>query len=192
MTATYASNLQPLDVGTVDTGDFSSWLGKPIQIGGETYIMVKAVTGGIASSMNGRQLISYVSGGVINWNVAPATGAAGTAEYYCVGAIPSTLTSPITGSAYFLALRDSPGHVLSVKSEVTGGDGGINSGTVLMPAGTGSALVPVITASLTTITAVTSQVENSGRRAGWALENITSTSIVSASVHYHAPFRGAQ
>jgi hypothetical protein len=190
MSGSYGSNLTPLAVGSSDAGDFSSWLGRPVVIGAETYVMVRA-NAAIASSSNGLQLVCAVSGGVGNFVASLATGAAGTAEFYNCGAIPSSHTNPIAASAYFLALRDSPGHVLKVTAPTTGTTGGVNEGTVLMSAGTGSTLVPVVTAAVGAVTGVTSQIENLGRKSGQSLENITATTAVTASVAYHANFRGA-
>jgi hypothetical protein len=189
MTGSNASQFTPMAVGTSDAGDFSAWLGRPVQIGNETYVVVRAnaaITGGQA----GKQLVCANSGGTGNFIVSLATGAAGTAEFYCCGAIPSTLTASIAASDYFLALRDSPGHVLLVTPATTGGTGGVIEGTVLMASGTGCTLVPVITGAFT-VTATTGMVENLGRKAGQGLEVITATTAVSASVMYHAPFRGA-
>lgn len=189
MSGSNASPFTPLTVGQTDSGDFSSWLGLPVQVGVETFTMVKA-TSAIASGSNGLMLVTVVSGGAGNFAVVLATGAAGTAEFYNCGAIPSSLTGPVAAGAYFLALRDSPGHVLKVTPAVTGGVGGVNEGTILMPSGTGSTLVPVNTGALT-VTGTTGNIENLGRMAGQSLENITSVVIFSASVMYHAPFRGA-
>jgi hypothetical protein len=189
MSGSHGSQLTPLSVGVSDSGDFSAWLGRPVQVGNETYVAVQASVA-IASGSNGRQLVCANSGGTGNFVVVLATGAAGTAEFYACGAIPSTLTGPIAASAYFLALRDSPGHVLLVTPATTGGTGGVIEGTVLMAAGTGGTLVPVVTGAFT-VTATTAMVENVGRKAGQGLEAITAVVAVSASVAYHAPFRGA-
>ncbi len=190
MTGSNASTFTPLTVGTSDSGDFSSWLGSPVQVGAETFAMVKA-SAAIASGSNGLQLVCAVSGGAGNFVVVLATGAAGTAEFYNCGAIPSSLTAPIAAGAYFLALRDSPGHVLKVTAAVTGGVGGVNEGTVLMASGTGATLVPVITIALAATPAASAQVENMGRKSGQSLETVTATTAVSASVAYHAAFRAA-
>jgi hypothetical protein len=189
MTGSNASIFTPLTVGTSDSGDFSAWLGRPVQIDNETYVMVKA-SAAIASGAQGLQLVTVVSGGVGSFAVVLATGAAGTAEFYNCGAVPASLTLAVAAGAYFLALRDSPGHVLKVTAPTTGTTGGVNEGTILMAAGTGSTLVPVITAALS-VTAVTSQVENLGRKAGQSLDSITATTAVTCSVAYHAAFRGA-
>lgn len=189
MSGSNASILTPLAVGTSDAGDFSSWLGRPVQIENEVYVMVKANVA-IASGAQGLQLVCAVSGGIGNFIASLATGAAGTAEFYNCGAIPSSLTVAVAAGAYFLALRDSPGHVLKVTAPTTGTTGGVNEGTILMAAGTGSTLVPVVTAALVT-TAAMSTVENAARKSGQALENITATTAVTCSVSYHAAFRGA-
>ncbi len=188
MSGSNASPFTPLVVGQSDSGDFSSWLGRPVQIGNETYVMVQAAVA-IASGKNGMQLVCAVSGGVGNFIVALATGAAGTAEFYNCGAIPAAQTVAVVSGAYFLALRDSPGHVLLVTPATTGGTGGVNEGTILMPSGTGSTLVPVNTAAVGAVTGTTVQIENLGRAAGQSLELITAVVAVSASVMYHAPFR---
>jgi hypothetical protein len=189
MTGSNATPFTPLAVGTSDAGDFSSWLGRPVQIGNETYVICQANVA-IAASSDGMQLVTAISGGAGNFIVSLATGAAGTAELHNCGAIPATHTAAIVSGAYFLALRDSPGHVLNVLAAVTGGTGGIDAGGNMMATGTGSALAPVITGALT-VTGTTGMIENMGRAAGTFLEAITATTIVSGSVQYHAPFRGS-
>lgn len=190
MTDSNASPLQPLSVGTTDSGDFSSWLGKPVQVGAETYVMCQSSVA-IASGSNGLQLITHVSGSSGNFIVILATGAAGTAEILNCGAIPSSLTGPIASGAYFLALRDSPGHVLTILPAVTGGTGGVASGTLLYANGSGSTLTPVITGAAGT-TGTTTQIDNL-MKGGGSMSLAASTSVVAISglVMYHAPFRGA-
>lgn len=189
MTGSNASPFTPISVGIVDSGDFSSWLGRPVQVGNETYVVVQAAAA-IASGSNGLQLVTAISGGVGNFVVALATGAAGTAELYNCGAIPWTLTGPIAASSYFLALRDSPGHVLMVIPAVSGGTGGVDTGTVLYANATGSTLSPVITGALT-VTATTGQLDNALKKAGLSLQAMTAVVAQSCSVRYGAPFRGA-
>lgn len=190
MSGSNASQLTPLAVGTVDSGDFSSYLGLPIQVANETYVMVQAAAA-IASGSNGMQLVTAVSGSAGNFIVSLATGAAGTAEIFNCGAIPSSLVGPIAAGQSFLALRDSPGHVLMILAAVTGGTGGIACGTILYANATGSTLSPVITGAAGT-TGTTTQIDNGLKSAGMALALTTAVVAVSGLVSYRAPFRGAQ
>jgi hypothetical protein len=189
MSGSNASLLTPLAVGQSDAGDFSSWLGRPVQIGNETYVVCQA-SAAIASGSNGMQLVTAISGGAGNFIVALATGAAGTAEIFNCGVIPWTHTGPIAAGASFLALRDSPGAVMLVIPAVTGGTGSVDTGTTLYANATGSTLSPVITGAAGT-TGTTTQIDNAAKKAGYSLGALTAVVAVSASVCYHAPFRGA-
>lgn len=188
MTGSNASNFTPLSVGVADSGDFSSYLGKPIQVGDETYVMVQA-SAAIASGSNGKQVQTAISAGVGSYVVTLSTGA----EALVCGAIPSSLTGPIAASAYFLALRESASHVLQV--------GGATTGAIVayepLKTTTGATLVNVFTGSmLTTLTGVSSTSSGMGvtlysliHSPSVALEALTGTAAVSGSVAYHAPFR---
>ncbi len=189
MTGSSSTMLTPLNVGTSDAGDFSSWLGEPVQITNETYVVVQAAAA-IASGSNGMQLVCALSGTAGNFIVSLATGAAGTAEILGCGAIPWTHTGPIAAGASFLALRDSPGHVMLILAAVTGGTGGIATGVMLYANGTGSTLSPVITGAAGT-TGTTTQIDNAMKNAGMSLTATTAVVAVSGIVAYHAQFRSS-
>jgi hypothetical protein len=182
MTGTNASLLQPLPVGQSDSGDFSSYLGRPVQVGDETYVMVQCGAA-IAASSQGKQLVTALSSGVASWVVALATGLADSLN---CGAIPSTLTAAIASGAYFLALRDSAQHVMLVRGTATGT---IAVGGSLCT-GSGSDLINILTgASSASVTGTTLQIEQFANRSGRALTADTGVAAVTGSVAYRAPYR---
>ncbi len=63
MPGSNATLLTPLSVGVSDSGDFSSWLGRPVQINEETYVMVQCGAA-IASGSQGLQLVTAISSGI--------------------------------------------------------------------------------------------------------------------------------
>lgn len=192
MSGTNASSLTPLSIGTSDSGDFSSWLGRPVQYQEETFVMVQANVA-IASGSNGKQLVTALSSGQASWSVSLATGLADGAT---CGAIPWTLTGPIASGAYFLALRDSWGHVLLNRATLTG--------TLEIYAelvtGTGAELINVVTSYVAPVTGLQSTASGVAfvngqlrHKAGVKLEADATTAVVAVSawVRYRAPFRGA-
>lgn len=183
MTSTQASNFQPLSVGVTDAGDFSSWLGEPVQIGTETYVMVQA-NAAIASNSNGKQLIAVVSGVNHTFKVTISTGGVLDQPLVC-GMIPSTLTVPIVSNTFFLALRDSDAHVAQVLpspfSSVT---------PAILMVSTGGSLTPVFTAA-TTVTATQDNVISVKYAPAVGLDTLTTGVVVSGLVVYHAFYRGA-
>lgn len=191
MPGSNGSPFTPLSVGVSDSGDFSSWLGRPVQIQEETYIMVQAGVA-IASGSQGKQLNTTISSGIASWSVQLNTG-----EIYSVcGAIPSTLTTAIASGAYFLALRDSNSHTLAL----IGSTSGTFVGEALTPS-TGAALINVFTSTtLSALTGVASTSSGLGalfyalrHSPGVPLQAFTGTaiSITGGCSTYHAPFRGA-
>lgn len=185
MSGTSGSNLTPLSVGQSDSGDFSACLGRPYQIGDETYVMVQCGVA-IAASSQGKQLVTALSSNAPTWIVALATG---LGDYTCCGAIPSTLTAAITSGAYFLALRDSACHSLSVLSLITGGTGGIAAGTLLVT-GTGATLRQAITGAVSaSVTGTTLDISFAVNNCGVALTAQTGDVAVATNVRYRAPFR---
>lgn len=182
MTGSNASQFTPLSVGSSDSGDFSAWLGRPVQVGDETLIVVQAGAA-IAASSNGKQLVTALSSGVASWVVALATGLADTLN---CGAIPASHTAAIVSGAYFLALRDSSQHVLKVRGTATGT---ISVGGSLCT-GSGSDLINILTgASSASVTGTTLQIEQFANRSGIALTADTGVAAVTGSVAYRAPFR---
>ncbi len=192
MSGSPASTLTPLAVGTSDSGDFSSWLGRPIHINDETYVMVQAGVA-IAASSNGKQLAAVLSSGIVTYSaVVLSTGDA--VAFLTCGAIPWTLTSAIASGAFFLAVRDSYNHVMLER--------GTLSGTVVagmqLVTGTGADLVPVFTgAYLAALTGIASTSSGLGAifgqlnaQAGVVLTADTGVVAVSGWVRYRAPFRG--
>jgi hypothetical protein len=191
---TFGNSYLPFASGTVDSGRISTnMLGAPYQFGAETYILVQCLTGtDIATGSNGKLLVTTNTGiGSVtagpSWKVGLSTG---VAEPLIVGAVPSTLTQAISGAQYFMALRDSPAHALMTRPLVTGGTGGIASGSILM-SGSGSDLIAVFTAA-TTITAAQNDVINTARAPAVSLESLTAIVTASGLVAFHAPFRAAQ
>jgi hypothetical protein len=192
MTGTNASLFTPLTVGQSDSGDFSAWLGRPVQYEDETYTAVTASVA-IASGSNGKQLQTIISSGQATFVVTLATG--GVSAYLNCGAIPWTHTGPIAAGASFLALRDSRGHVLLVRGTATGAL--VANQPVV--AGTGADLINVFTGSA--IAALTGEAATSSgigalldrhtNRAGVTLIADTGVAAVSGWVQYRAPFRGA-
>lgn len=191
MPGSNASNLTPLAVGTTDPGDFSSYLGRPTTISEETYTMVQCGVA-IASGSNGKQLVTAVSSGQASWVVSLATG---IADPFCCGAIPSSLTGPITSGYYFLALRQSAFHSLNVLGSTTGSattTGGVYVGAFLKT-GTGSFLVDVNTGAATSasVTGTTLDIYYAMSSVGQALQIQTGTAATAIYCSYRAPFRGA-
>jgi len=192
MTGSNASGFTPLAVGISDSGDFSSYLGRPTQIEDETFIMVQA-SAAIASGSNGKQLQTAISSGQATFVVALATG--GVSAYLNCGAIPWTHTGPIAANAYFPALRNSRGHVLLIRGTATGAM--VAAQPVV--AGTGADLINVFTGSA--IAALTGEAATSSgigalldrwsNAAGVTLTADTGVAAVSGWVQYSAPFRGA-
>ncbi len=192
MTGSNASIFTPLAVGTSDSGDFSSWLGRPAQISEETYVMVQASVA-IASGSNGKQLATALSSGQASFVVVLSTGDA--SKYLTCGAIPWTHTGPIAASAYFLALRDSSQHILLTLGATTGA---VIAGEPLMTS-TGAALINIFTGSnLVALTGVASTSSGLGAlfnalgsSPAISLEAGTGVAAISGYVRYRAPFRGA-
>jgi hypothetical protein len=185
MAGTHASPFTPLSIGKTDTGDFSSWLGRPVEIGNETYTMVTCGAA-IASGSNGKQLVTALTTGAPTYIVSLATG---IADPLVCGMIPSTLTGPIVSGVNFLAVRDSDFHVAVVRPLVSGGTGSVAISTLLMT-GSGADLIAVFTAATTT-SALWSDVLNVRNAPGLSLEANTAVAAVSGAVSYHAPFRAA-
>ncbi len=191
MSGSQASQLTPLSVGVSDSGDFSSWLGRPVQSNEETYVMVQANVA-IASGSNGKQLVTAVSSGQPSWSVSLATG---IADHTCCGAIPWTLTGPIVSGAYFLAVRDSALHVMLMRGTFSGT---VNAGDAFIT-GTGADLIPIFTQAAggavsglsSTGTGVALLLSQFSRTAGVYLSADTGVVAVSGWVRYKAPFRGA-
>ncbi len=191
MTGTNASIFTPLLVGQSDSGDFSSWLGRPCQVEEETFVMVQANVA-IASGSNGKQLATALSSGQASFVVILSTGDA--SRYLTVGAIPWTHTGPIVSGAYFLALRDSRQHILLT----LGATSGVTAGDQLMTS-TGAALINIFSGALSTaFTGAASTSSGLGTLfdkvsafAAVSLETPTGTTAASGYVRYHAPFKGA-
>jgi hypothetical protein len=183
MTSTQASNFQPLVPGSSDAGDFSSWLGEPVQIGSETFVMVQA-GGAIASGSNGKQLIAAISGVNHSFRVTVSTGGVLDQPLVC-GMIPSNHTGPIVSNSFFLALRDSDAHV----AQVLPSPFSVVTPAILMVS-TGGSLTPVFTAA-TTITSSQDNVISVKYAPSVALETLTAGVVVSCLVSYHAFYRGA-
>ncbi len=191
MTGSNASTFTPLAVGVSDSGDFSSWLGRPIQISEETYTMVQCGVA-IAASSQGKQLVTALSSGTTNWVVTLATG---IADPMLCGAIPSSLTAAIASGAYFLALRDSGFHQLLVLGSLTGSaalTGGCYVGAFLK-SGSGATLIDVFTGTATSasVTGTTLDVHYGLSQCGQALQIQTGTAATAIYCRYRAPFRGA-
>lgn len=184
MTGSNASTFTPLSVGVTDTGDFSSYLGRPTQVGDETYTMVQCGAA-IASGSNGKQLVTALSSGSPSWVVALVTG---VGEPLCVGMIPFTLTGPIASGAYFLALSRSANAAAMLLGAVTGGTGGTNSGSYLMTT-TGALLTAALTGAVSSsVTGTTVDIANMANNCGLALTSQTGTPATSGVVRYRAPF----
>lgn len=192
MPGSQAAFLTPLTVGTSDSGDFSSYLGRPTQVEEETYVMVQASVA-IASGSQGKQLQTAISSGQGTFVVVLATG--GASAYLACGAIPSTLTGPIAAGAYFLAVRDSYKHVMLVRGSVTGSVIAgqpcvVGSGADLLAIFTGS-----LTAALTGVAATSSGLgvlfDGLEQKAGIFLNADTGVAAVTGWVRYRAPFRGS-
>jgi hypothetical protein len=188
MTGISSSLLTPLAVGTSDSGDFSSYLGRPFRVGDEDFVIVQASVA-IASGSNGKQLQTAITAGVGSFVVTLSTGN----EPLICGAVPASHVGPIASGAYFPALRDSASHVLSVIGATTGAIVAYEP----LKASTGAALVNVFTGSaLVTLTGVAATSSGLGtlfyslaHRPAVALEALTGIAAVSGSVAYHAPFR---
>ena len=192
MTGSNASPFTPLSIGVSDSGDFSSWLGRPVQLNEETLVMVQANVA-IASGSNGKQLVTAISSGQASWSVSLATG---LADPSTCGCIPWTLTGPIASGAYFLAVRDSNAHVMLTRATLTGT---LELGAELV-SGTGAELINVLTSYTAPVTGLLSTSSGIGfvlgqlrQKAGIKLEADTTTAVVAVSawVRYKAPFRGA-
>lgn len=192
MSGTYGSNFTPLQVGSSDSGDFSQWLGRPVQIDDETYTIVQCGAA-ITAGGNGKQLATAISSGVPSFVVAISTGDA--VSHLTVGAIPWTHTAAIASGAYFLALRDSKQHTLLTIGATTGA---IIAGEALAVS-TGGGLINIFTGSmLVALTGVASTSSGLGvlfsklqNAAAIPLESMTGIVLISGSVRYRAPFRGA-
>ena len=190
MTGPNASPFTPLSVGYADTGDqYDSWLGRQVQIGAESFVVVKCGPA-IAASSQGKQLVTALSAGVPDWVVSLATG---LADPKLCGAIPSTLTAAIVSGTYFLALRDSPNHQLLVLGSTTGSaaiTGGAYVGALLM-SNTGSTLGDVFGAATSaSVTGTTLDIYYAANSAGQCLQIQTGTAATQTYVRYRAPFRG--
>ena len=190
MAGSYGTPLTPLAVGTSDAGDFSSWLGRPVQIEEETYVVVQAAVA-IATGSNGKQLVTALSSGQASWSVSLATGLADNA---CCAVIPWTHTTAIASGAYFLALRDSAKHVMLVRGLLTGAME-VNG---LLCTGTGADLINILTGNTAPVTGLLSTSSGIGfvlgqakAAAGKCLTADTGVAAVSGWVQYAAPFRGA-
>lgn len=189
MTGPNASPFTPLSVGVSDTGDFDSWLGREVQVGGETYVMVQCGPA-IAASSQGKQLVTALSSGVPSWVVSLATG---LADPKLCGAIPSSLTAAVVSGSFFLALRDSPNHQMLVLGSATGSaalTGGAYVGALLM-SNTGSTLTDVFGAATSaSVTGTTLDIHYALSNAGQCLQIQTGTVATQTYVRYRAPFRG--
>ncbi len=190
MSGPNASPLTPLAVGTSDTGKFDSWLGREVQIGAETYVMVQCGPA-IAASSQGKQLVTAISSGIPSWIVSLATG---LGSPLCCGAIPSTLTAAVVSGTFFLALRDSPNHAMLVLGSTTGSaaiTGGAYVGALLIT-NTGSTLGDVFGAVATSasVTGTTLDIQNAANTCGQSNQIQTGTAATAIMVRYRAPFRG--
>jgi hypothetical protein len=179
--------MNPLPVGQSDSGDFSSWLGRPWQNQEETFIMVQAGVA-IASGSNGKQLVTALSSGVASWVVSLATG---IGDHLCCGAIPWTHTAAIASGAYFPALRSSSQHVLLIRGALTGSmavgsDLTTGSGADLLNILTGADPVTGLTSTASGVALVVKQFSTSPGR---SLTADTGIAAVSGVVRYLAPFR---
>lgn len=190
MPGSYGTPLTPLAVGTSDSGDFSSYLGRPLPIEDETYIVVQANVA-IATGSNGKQLVTAISSGQASWSVSLATGLADNA---CCAVIPWTHTAAIASGAYFLALRDSAKHVMLIRGTLTGA----MEANGLLCTGTGSDLINILTGTVAPVTGLLSTSSGIGfvlgqmkASAGKALIADTGIATVSGWVQYKAPFRAA-
>ncbi len=189
MSGTNASTLTPLAVGSSDAGDFSAWLGRPVQVGDETFVMVKCGVA-IAASSQGKQLVTALTAGVPDWVVTLATG---LADPKLCGVVPSTHTAAITSGYYFLALRDSASHQMLVLGSTTGSatvTGGAYVGALLM-SNTGNTLGDVFGAVATSasVTGTTLDIHYAINAAGKSLQIQTGTAATQTYVNYHAPYR---
>lgn len=189
MSGSYGSNLTPLSVGVADSGDFSSWLGRPVQVGDETFTVVQCGVA-IAASSQGKQLVTALSAGVPSWVVTLATG---LADPKLCGVIPSAHTAAIVSGTYFLALRDSANHQMLVLGSTTGSatvTGGAYVGALLM-SNTGSTLGDVFgsVATSASVTGTTLDIHYAVNSAGKCLQIQTGTAATQTYVNYHAPFR---
>ncbi len=189
MTGSNASNFTPLSVGISDSGDFSSYLGRPVQVGDETYVVMQCGVA-IASGSQGKQLVTAVTSGLPTWVATICTGQV----YNVAGAIPSTLTVAIVSGAYFLALRDSPAHVLATIGALTGA---VVAGEPMTPS-TGGGLINLFTGSMgtiatgaSTLTGLMTSMYALANSPGISLEAGTGIALITGMVKYHAPFRGA-
>lgn len=191
MSGSNASPFTPLAVGVSDTGDFSSWLGRPVQIEDETYTVVQCGPA-ITAGGNGKQLVTAVSSGQPSWVVSVATG---VADYLNCAVIPWTHTAAIASGAYFLALRDSARHVMLIRGALTGT---MLAGEPLIT-GSGADLLNVFTGAsggamtgvASTSSGIALQLSQVSRSAGVCLTADTGIVAVSGWVRYRAPFRGA-
>lgn len=171
----------PIPVGTVDTtGVFAGDLGKEYMVdtayGSNWYVVCKAVSGGIATASQGKQVFMAFSAGyplnAVDLNIV-------TGNQYVCGAIPSTLTGAIAGSGYFLALVEGQDALLTTSTGV----GSITSASVLVP-GSASDLVRA-----TTAVAFADIDERSRAYCGFACTASTGTTALPYPVNYRAPFR---
>lgn len=177
-----ASLIPPLPVGTVDTGGFLlADIGKEYLVdtayGTNTYTLAKAVSGGIATASNGKQLFMAFSAGyplnVVDLNVTSGN------QYVC-GAIPSTLTGAIIGSGIFLMLVEGQDALTTTATGV----GSITSGSALVP-GTGANLVMASTG-----VAFADVDERTRAYCGFLCAASTATTAnLAYPVNYRAPFR---
>lgn len=191
MTGSNAAALTPLSVGVSDSGDFSSWLGRPVQSNEETYVVCQAsvaITGG----QGGKQLATAISSGQGSFVVVLATG--GATNYAVCGAIPWSHTDTIAAGAYFLAVRDSSQHVMRLIGSATGA---MEAGG-LLTVSTGALLTNILTGNAAPLTGQAATASGLGvifdgfkSQCGMCLTADTGVASVSGWVRYRAPFRGA-
>lgn len=175
-----ASLIPPIPVGQTDTtGVFSGDIGKMYLVDGtygtNTYKLVKAASGGIAAGSQGLQIA--LSGGAVT-NVVSLNTTSGN-QLVC-GAIPSTLTGAIAGSAYFLALVEGTDSLATTSSAAAS----LTSGTVLQP-GTASDLV-LMTTGVASADLMLVAKANCGFM---CVASSATTTALAYAVNYKAPFR---
>lgn len=177
-----ASFINAIPVGQVDTtGVFGGDLGKEYLVdtvyGTNTYVVVKAVSGGIAAGSQGKQLAMSFSAGfplnVVDLNVVSGN------QLVC-GAIPSTLTGAIAGSGMFLALVEGTDSLSTTSTAI----GSITSAATLVT-GTAGDLVRA-----TTGVAFADLDERVRGYCGFGMIASTATTTgLAYPVNYRAPFR---
>ena len=155
---------------------FKNDIGKKYWIGNNLYRLVKAGSSGIAAASQGLQVETAKSAGVPTW---VATLNLTAANYMVCGAIPSTLTGAIAGSAYFLALVD-------------GIDSLYQTGTAASAITTGSALVSGTASDLvrSTTGVLPADLDQHGVLCcGFSLQLNTGTALLAYQTSYRAPLR---